>query len=392
MATDALRQALEGSLKANPDDLATHMAYADHLHEQGDPRGEFIQTQIALEDPGRSPGERDRLRQREQELLAAHQAEWLGEIAPLFLKTEAEIDQEGVDTFDVDCQYYGHHVGRECNHFRFARGWLDSLHLCVFTPRLAETLGQCPTIGLLRQLTITHSDTENDPGYGALAQWSCLGNLRRFQLGPDDDQCHISGLGIAPAIAQMTRLEELYLYAHEVEVDEVFALPLPSLRTLFVYHLHEYPLEVLAANPSLGNLVTLSCWPHGLEPGHGRAYIQPDDFRALLASPHLKSLANLALYLTDIDDRCMTALVESGLLRLLRVLDLWNGRVGDEGAHTLARCPDLRRLEKLRMSVRYMTNAGIEALKASGANVEIIGPSPYDPAGELRHLWEGDCE
>src|SRR5262249_17473029 len=199
--------------------------------EQGDPRGEFIQTQIALEDPGRSPPERDRLRQREQELLAAHQAEWLGEIAPLFLKTEAEIDQEGADTFDVDRQYYGHHVGSEHNRFRFARGWLDSLHVCVFSPRLAETLGRSPTIGLLRQLTITHSDDENDPGYGALAQWPCLGNLRRFQLGPDDDQCHISGWGIAPAIAQMTRLEELYLYAHNVEVDQVFALPMPKLRT-----------------------------------------------------------------------------------------------------------------------------------------------------------------
>jgi hypothetical protein len=39
-----------------------------------------------------------------------------------------------------------------------------------------------------------------------------------------------------------------------------------------------------------------------------------------------------------------------------------------------------------------MTNEGIEALKASGANVEIVGPSPYDPEGEPRHLWEGDPE
>src|SRR5581483_12257097 len=52
--TDALRQAMEQSLAANPDDLATHMAYADHLVELGDPRGEFIQVQLALEDPRRS--------------------------------------------------------------------------------------------------------------------------------------------------------------------------------------------------------------------------------------------------------------------------------------------------------------------------------------------------
>src|SRR3954454_19185543 len=83
--TDSLRQAMEAALLANPDDLATHMAYADHLVELGDPRGGFIQVQLALEAPGRGPGERDRLRTRERELLALHLKEWLGEAADAFL-------------------------------------------------------------------------------------------------------------------------------------------------------------------------------------------------------------------------------------------------------------------------------------------------------------------
>src|SRR4051812_15966193 len=37
------RDSLEAALVENPDDDAAHMAYADHLHDQGDPRGEFIQ-------------------------------------------------------------------------------------------------------------------------------------------------------------------------------------------------------------------------------------------------------------------------------------------------------------------------------------------------------------
>jgi uncharacterized protein (TIGR02996 family) len=45
-----LREALEAALVENPDDLAAHRAYADHLMELGDPRGEFIQVQLALED------------------------------------------------------------------------------------------------------------------------------------------------------------------------------------------------------------------------------------------------------------------------------------------------------------------------------------------------------
>src|SRR5262245_31762612 len=69
---------LEQAIAADPGDIAAHAAYADWLIQQGDPRGEFIQVQLALEEPGRSPEERKRLQQREQALLAAHRAEWVG--------------------------------------------------------------------------------------------------------------------------------------------------------------------------------------------------------------------------------------------------------------------------------------------------------------------------
>src|SRR5262249_2368564 len=45
-----LREALEEAIFESPDDVASHAAYADYLQEQGDPRGEFIQVQLALED------------------------------------------------------------------------------------------------------------------------------------------------------------------------------------------------------------------------------------------------------------------------------------------------------------------------------------------------------
>src|ERR671932_402591 len=61
------QKALEQALAENPDDRAAHSAYADYLAEQGDPRGELIQTQLAMEDPGRPPAERQQLRKREQE-------------------------------------------------------------------------------------------------------------------------------------------------------------------------------------------------------------------------------------------------------------------------------------------------------------------------------------
>lgn len=83
-----MREAFERSILDNPDDPGTFAAFADWLFEQGDPRGEFMQVQLALEDERRPADERSRLRQREAELLAAHQAEWLGSLAPFLLSGE----------------------------------------------------------------------------------------------------------------------------------------------------------------------------------------------------------------------------------------------------------------------------------------------------------------
>src|SRR5687767_13635824 len=89
-AGDSLRSALEDALVADPDDLAAHSAYADYLAEQGDPRGEFIQVQLALEDARLPPAERDQLQGRERELLTKHRREWLGPLATWVFSPEEE--------------------------------------------------------------------------------------------------------------------------------------------------------------------------------------------------------------------------------------------------------------------------------------------------------------
>ena len=58
----SLREALEEALAASPDDLASHMAYADWLSEQpakaDQARGEFVRVQLALEDEKKSAAAR----------------------------------------------------------------------------------------------------------------------------------------------------------------------------------------------------------------------------------------------------------------------------------------------------------------------------------------------
>src|SRR5262245_35431853 len=90
MSASELRAALEGAIAADFfGDRAAHAAYADYLQEQGDPRGELIQVQLALEDESRGEAERQALRRREGELLAAHEEEWLGPLKETLSKVDS---------------------------------------------------------------------------------------------------------------------------------------------------------------------------------------------------------------------------------------------------------------------------------------------------------------
>jgi uncharacterized protein (TIGR02996 family) len=376
----ALRTALESAIFAHPDDLASHMAHADFLSEQGDPLGEFIRTQLALEDPRNA--NRDDLRQREQQLLAAHGPHWLGDLAPYLIGSPEQREALGVMGWLTRPEYFQFHL---------IRGWLAFLNVAHFDPQLAAALVACPRVHLLRELVIRRVGWD-DPGIAELAAIPTLPHLRRFQLGDSEDQCHINAEALLPVIARMPGLEALELYAHGVPTHELFAHPLPHLRLLKVYHLREYPLEVLGANPTLGKLEILECWPHMLEPGDDAAYIQFENFQGLVQSPHLTRLRSLSLFQSDIGDEGCRALVESGFLKHLKVLDLTNGTISDEGARILAACPDLKHLERLCLAANQLTAEGIAVLQATG--VPLTAPRQHTAQGitNLDYLAEGDME
>src|SRR5207253_4638852 len=81
----SLKESLEAALVESPDELANHMAYADYLTEQGDPLGDFVRVQLALEDPTKPADQRKKLQSQEKKLLDAHARTWLGELAPFCL-------------------------------------------------------------------------------------------------------------------------------------------------------------------------------------------------------------------------------------------------------------------------------------------------------------------
>src|SRR5262245_20188603 len=131
-APTALSKSLEEALVENPDDLAAHSAYADYLMEQGDPRGEFIQVQLALEDARRAEKEREQLRQREAELLRGYAKRWMGDVGRFLVGKWSGPDKPF--------------------HYAFARGWLDHVRILPFPTSVLAALAKAPEARLLQRL------------------------------------------------------------------------------------------------------------------------------------------------------------------------------------------------------------------------------------------------
>lgn len=131
-----LQKALEEAIVADPDDLAAHQAYADWLTEQGDPRGEFIRVQLALEELPPDSEQASALSRRAADLLAEHESTWVGELAPALRGFLTETEPR----------------------FRFVRGWLDHLRQPFLTRANARLLAASPRLRMVRNLTIQEAE------------------------------------------------------------------------------------------------------------------------------------------------------------------------------------------------------------------------------------------
>jgi hypothetical protein len=191
-------------------------------------------------------------------------------------------------------------------------------------------------------------------------------------------------------VERMRRLEELYLLAHDLNTAELFALPnLTNLRVLQVYHDREvYSLEALATNPALRNLTTLRLHPGHSYPDEGSS-LPRDQVRALLYSPHLPALTHVHLHASDLGDGGCKDIVDSGILKRLKVLDLRHGCVTDVGARILAGCPDIKRLELLSLEDNELTDEGRALLRGLGIPVRC---QHQHEAGSGAYLFSGDME
>lgn len=422
-----MREAFENALRDNPDDLAGWCAFADWLVEQGDPLGEFMQVQIALESESRPKQERDRLKAREAELLKAHEPEWLGALAE-YLIPPPEPDYSDPN-YDWDAEPP---PTRPRVAYRWARGFLASLDVQCMPVGLGQAIVATPASRLLRELRIQRSADSYDMddgqaprvptpngvhdhhGYFELIGSPCLESVRIFRTGADEDEppeerwtdCHCHLGGLEHLLIAMPRAEEFHLLSNSVRLRTVFeSTSLTRLRVFRAYHIgeergpdryYEYPLDILAANPAFGNLTHLQFHPHFREgtdaEGNARSYIPLKQVRVLVRSPHLTKLTHLQLRLSDMGNDGVREIIASGVLKRLKWLDLRHGCITDEGAKLLAACPDAKNLERLDLSRNAVTTTGLATLRAAGINAVANSPQTQEELDDRQYLREGDFE
>jgi uncharacterized protein (TIGR02996 family) len=398
MNPDDLQRGLEADLADSPDDLATHAAYADLLMERGDPRGEFIQVQLALEDKSLSDADHQRLKRREQELLEAHQNEWLGRLAPHLSDAE----------------------------FHFRRGWLNQLALNNLSLPLARALRDAPEARLLRDLTMedARADDQIPPepddnipegevhGFWPVVGSPTLANLRRLQIGSDDGddyneyRCWLYTSVVPVLVRSCPRLEELLIFADEYSMIDLLAAPtLTRLRTLQIHHRSAvYRLDILANNPAFHHLTHLLLHPHCLAWHRNGEEDEAAGFRSeegylplavvkpLLHSPHVPNLTHLRLRVSSMGDEGCAEIVRSGSLKRLKLLDLRHGRISDEGARILAECPDIRHLEMLDLSYNALSDNGVSQIEQLGIPARVECQHAPDSRSADDYLEEGEFE
>jgi uncharacterized protein (TIGR02996 family) len=354
-----LRAALEMALAENPEDIAAHMAYADHLNESGDPRGELIQTQLALENDALPGEKRKQLKVREDQLLKETRTDCLGQ------RLAALLDRGG----------YGGGTAR------IERGWLAGISTIGLEADLTEALVNAPEARLLRELVVAYLPVEmyrvpDEPDSMALLTGSTnLTNLRILRLGTDEgfvpvqneprvynsrEELYDAGDRLWDWIARLPRLEELSLECRTRTSGRLFGLSsLTSLRVLQMNLSDDYPMGVLASNPALANLTHLALHPMAAaRDGVSELYLHAHDLAALANSPRLRSLTHLRFQKSDAGVR---ALIDSGRLSRLKFLDLAMGTITDVGAGLLADA-DTGNLEVLDLTENALTAAGQQRL------------------------------
>jgi uncharacterized protein (TIGR02996 family) len=357
----------------DPQDPRTYLVYADWLQSQGDPRGELIAAQVALETA--AGAERERLERRAEEILAAHER---------FLP--------GVDEQHATVTWRRGFF--ESVRFDNREDWMDSdfelwpTVRAVFAQSAAQLVREM-RVGIVRW---EHQDEDVPRLLRLVAELGFAGRLQELVLGDIDEDVDLAH----HTLGDLSELGRSYGGLRALSVRgwqfQLGSLALPELRRLTVQTcgLSQANLASVLQQPR-PQLEELELWFGSALYG---ATCGPDDLRPLLEEPgRFPKLRALGLMNAEFTSALCEALARSPLLRQLETLDLSMGTLDDAGAEVLlARAPAFAHLDWLDLDDNFLSEACVERLQATFGSAAQCGDQKEieedDPALRYVSVWE----
>jgi uncharacterized protein (TIGR02996 family) len=355
---------LEAAILADPDAREGYAVLGDWLLQQGDPRGEFIQVQLARE---LAPDDAA-LERRERELLAQHESTWSNYLRHSPWSFAA---------FDLT----------------WRRGHIYSATI----PTMYETedaasqyreLAALPVARFLRELSVGSAISHHGEGAADVSILEALRDcplpvLRDLSIDSYDHDISWTHIGDI-SIANVRGIETLSVSAGRLTLG---AIDLPKLRrlTLVTGGLTADVLESIAraAWPALEELVIY----FGTERYGGTCTAR--DVLPILEGANLPRVTKLGLCNGEFADELAELVATSAILPRLTHLDLSKGTMGADGAGALARHRRaFAHLASLDLSFNYLPAAACGELANIAAAVDISYQSVEGEYGRFVQVSE----
>jgi hypothetical protein len=199
-----MREKFEKRIFEKPGETKRHEEYAEYLKSVGDPRGEFIELNIALEDKRMTREHHIYNEIRQREILAKHGRKWLGKLADfVLLKSQPGRDFE----LKPGCRLW------------WWRGWISGLQTDELTLKVTQVLLHAPELRFFSKLVII--DALNAT-CDYLHEWGLLDKIKELDLayGRITDK----GAMVLANDKSLKKLAALDLTGNQISEDAIAAL------------------------------------------------------------------------------------------------------------------------------------------------------------------------
>jgi uncharacterized protein (TIGR02996 family) len=334
--------AMLAAIVAAPDDDAPRLVYADWLTERGDPRGEFIQVQIARARLAPKDWAKDvELEEKEDTLHRAHRKTW--EKAWSGLELIRVVYRRGFpERIGVSGGDFQDQREEILKAFPLLRGVEIEEASAETIAWLGETKGR---LDPLRELVLTRPEAEPKVLHKLVGS-NAIANLDTLEM----NECLIfGGQGIATALAKNKHAANL----HTLRFDDVFvgsvglgvllqAKTMPKLRTLAMLqaNVQDKGADLIAKKP----VAQLRRFELSFTD------FTPKSFRAVMTSELMGKLEHFAFHDYIWKSRG-PVFAASSKLKNLRVLDLESASLDEAAARALT-VAEMPKLELLRVDSR----------------------------------------